>query len=123
MPKANLTLADGTTVVIDGTAEEVAALLGKISAPAAPSNAKGGRQGKRRTTASAKSGKARKGPQTLLNELATEGWFKSKRTIGDVQKKLEEKGHIYALYSLSRHGGIGLIRPCILRGSASEICC
>ena len=29
------------------------------------------------------------------------GYFKSKRTIGDIQKKLEEMGHIYALTSLS----------------------
>jgi hypothetical protein len=36
-----------------------------------------------------------------MAELASEGWFKSKRTIGDVQKKLEEKGHIYAMESLS----------------------
>ena len=44
---------------------------------------------------------ARKGPQQLLRDLAEENWFKSKRTIGDVQKKLEEKGHIYAMQSLS----------------------
>jgi len=36
-----------------------------------------------------------------VKDLAAEDWFKTKRTIGDLQKKLEEKGHIYAMESLS----------------------
>ena len=100
MAKANLTLSNGTTVVIEGTAEEVAALLAKVSGPT--TGAPNRRRGKKGPGAPAKAtNPGRKGPQTLLQELANEDWFKSKRTIGEVQKKLEEKGHIYAMTSLS----------------------
>lgn len=104
MAKANLVLADGTTVAIEGTADEVAVLLQKFSSPSDAPSVSG--NGRRRKAASASSKRAtgtkqRKGPQQLMAELASEGWFKSKRTIGDVQKKLEEKGHIYAMESLS----------------------
>ena len=44
---------------------------------------------------------SRKGPQTLIAELAGENYFKTKRKIVQIQKKLEEKGHIYAITSLS----------------------
>lgn len=104
MARANLVLHDGTTVAIEGTAEEVALLLQKFS------SANGG-AGDARRRSPAKSHAAsprkptgkpkRKGPQQLIAGLADEGWFKSKRTIGDVLKKLEEKGHIYPMESLS----------------------
>lgn len=104
MAKANLTLPDGTTVSIDGTAEEVAILLQKFAAPIT-----GPQPSERRTATKARpagrqqpAGKTvRKGPQQLVKDLADEDWFKTKRTIGDLQKKLEEKGHIYAQESLS----------------------
>ncbi len=104
MAKANLVLVDGTTVAIEGTAEEVALLLHKFSSPSAAAGAKGkkGRRKARTVSSTKTAGKTqRKGPQQLMADLAEEGWFKSKRTIGDVQKKLEEKGHIYAMESLS----------------------
>lgn len=104
MAKADLTLPDGTTVSIDGTAEEVALLLQKFTAPGTD----GPRIGRRRVTRARTTGKqqsvtktVRKGPQQLVKDLAAEDWFKTKRTIGDLQKKLEEKGHIYAMESLS----------------------
>jgi hypothetical protein len=43
----------------------------------------------------------RKGPQTLVEALVQENYFKAKRSIGEIRTKLEEKGHIYALHSLS----------------------
>jgi hypothetical protein len=101
--KANLTLPNGTTVAIEGTAEEVAELLAKVSGPTPAASATAKKRGKRKAGSDtpAKSNSRRKGPQTLLQELADEDWFKTKRTIGEVQKKLEEKGHIYAMTSLS----------------------
>jgi hypothetical protein len=101
--KANLVLVDGTTVAIEGTAEEVALLLQKVSSPSAA--AAKGKKARRKSGAASTTKTAararRKGPQQLMADLAEEGWFKTKRTIGDVQKKLEEKGHIYAMESLS----------------------
>jgi hypothetical protein len=100
--KAHLTLPNGTTVAIEGTAEEVAALLATVSGPTATARTPNRPRGKKRVASPAKANNSsRKGPQTLLQELADEDWFKSKRTIGEVQKKLEEKGHIYAMTSLS----------------------
>jgi hypothetical protein len=102
MAKAHLQLADGTTVNIEGTADEVATLLARFSGstiappvPAATKPARAGKTGKSRAT------DRRKGPKPLIEELIEQNYFKAKRTIGDIQKKLEEKGHIYAMHSLS----------------------
>jgi hypothetical protein len=106
MATAKLTLPNGTTVDIDGTAEEVALLLAKFSGNGPPL-ATGKTKRKRKRTSAGSSSKPksarqnRAGPQTLLATLASEDYFKSKRTINDVQKKLEEAGHIYAQSSLS----------------------
>lgn len=104
MATANLTLPNGSKVTIEGTADEVAILLSKCSGPSIgngggqpPVRRKGG--GKRKPSQNKKSG--RKGPQVLIDELVQEDYFKTKRIIGEVQKRLEEKGHIYAQHSLS----------------------
>jgi len=104
MAKANLVLGDGTTVAIEGTAEEVALLLQKFSSTsdaAGETRRKSPRKGHTASPRKSAGKSKRKGPQQLMADLADEGWFKSKRTIGDVQQKLEEKGHIYAMVSLS----------------------
>ena len=103
MAKAHLTLPDGTKVNIEGTAEEVANLLSRFSATQ-DQPTRTSKPAKKKSSARSKAKEQkpkRKGPQTLIEELVRENYFKSKRTIGDVQKKLEEGGHIYALYSLS----------------------
>lgn len=108
MAKASLVLPDGTTVTIDGTAEEVGVLLSKFSeaselTPVPKTKRKKAGSG---TTTGMTSKKKKDGPTGLITELADEGYFKSKRTIGDIQKKLEERGHIYATTSIS---------PCLTR--------
>jgi hypothetical protein len=104
--KANVVLADGTKVTIEGTAEEVAALLQRISGgapqPSGSATSKGtkGRRGK----STAKRGTAKtkvKGPADYIRELVAENYFKTKRGLGDVQKKLEERAHIYPVTHLS----------------------
>jgi len=103
MATANLTLPDGSKVAIEGTAEEVATLISRLS-PGEQSEP-GKRQ--RRKKAGARLGgqkqpRATTGPRQLIEGLVGDEYFKAqKRTIGDVQKKLEENGHIYALNSLS----------------------
>jgi hypothetical protein len=103
MAKANLILPDGTKVTIDGTAEEVANLLSKFSQPQEGGGQKKVTGRKKKTAGRTGKGTApsRKGPQTLIAEFVEEGYFKSKRTIADIQKKLEQGGHIYAQTSLS----------------------
>lgn len=105
MATAKLVLPDGTTVHIDGTAAEVATLLAKFSGDSPSSGGAKKRETKktprRSSSVNKKDRPKRKGPQALLEELVNDNFFKSKRTIAEVQKKLEEKGHIYALNSLS----------------------
>jgi len=104
MATANLILPNGTKVTIEGTADEVADLLSRCSGSAPAASVLSGNTKPQHKTKRRKSKTPRThshGPKTFLEELAEEGFFKSKRTIGDIQKKLEEAGHIYGLNSLS----------------------
>jgi hypothetical protein len=101
MPKAKFTLPDGTVVTIEGTTEEVARLL-KVYAPS------GDTQGElpdvaasKKTDESKTKRKTPRGPTGHIRALIKENFFKSRRTLPDIQKKLEEQGHIYAQSSLS----------------------
>ena len=105
MAKAKLILPDGTKVDIEGTAEEVAVLLGKFTAQESIPPVDGGsvkkKAKKKKKKASGGVSKNQAGPTSLITELAEEGYFKTKRTLKDIQKKLEERGHIYAITSIS----------------------
>lgn len=96
MVKANLTLRDGTQVAIEGAPDEVRHLLELMGG--AGDNGRGGKGSTRKT---ARASSKRQGPQALISELANDGFFNQKRTIGEVQKTLAGQGHIYALNSLS----------------------
>lgn len=102
MPKANLVLPGGAKVVIEGTAADVATLLARFSEPEAttshstshrPSGAAASRKANRR--------KVPRGPTGYILQLRDEGFFKARRSLPDIQRKLEEHGHIYAQTSLS----------------------
>jgi hypothetical protein len=103
MAKANLILPDGTTVNIEGTADEVAILLEKFSQQNNPNLNSSPTKKKRRSnkTKSRSANTKIVGPTALIKELVDEDFFKSKRTLKDIQKKLEERGHIYAITSIS----------------------
>jgi hypothetical protein len=102
MAKADLILPNGTKVNIEGTAEEVAVLLRTFShshAAHSVESPKGTFKVSKSSTA--KSSRKSDGPTGLIEALAGDGYFKSKKTIGDIQKELEQQGHIYAQTSLS----------------------
>ncbi|SRR6266516_387567 len=103
MAKASLVLPDGTKVNIQGNSEEVANLLAKFSGSTGPSRVTTQSLHKKTSERSRSSnqGPKRKGPQGLIEELVEENYFKARRTISEIQRKLEEKGHIYAIYALS----------------------
>jgi len=103
MAKANLLLPNGTKVNIEGNADEVAALLERYSQLSSKNDVQQEIKRKKKPTKSGtkRSVVRREGPQKLIADLAAEKYFNTKRTIADVQKKLEEKGHIYAQESLS----------------------
>jgi hypothetical protein len=106
MAKANLLLPDGTKVMIDGTADEVASLLERVSPTRGSSSASRGRSsrmGRRKPggEAKAKTKGKRAGPTDYIRDLIEEGYFKTKREIGAVRGKLEERAHIYPVTSIS----------------------
>jgi hypothetical protein len=104
MAKANLIMPDGTKVQIEGTADEVAVLISRCSTGPDPSIGGGRPSRKKRKpgkNSSTSSGKRKDGPTVFISQLATGGFFKSKRSLPNIQKKLEELGHIYAQSSIS----------------------
>jgi hypothetical protein len=93
MAKANITLPDGTRMVVDGSAEEITALVKKMkgassSGPsrAAPSGPKRGR---------------RLRLVDHIDDLVAKGFFRNPRGLSDVRDKLREMGHVYPLTTLS----------------------
>jgi hypothetical protein len=107
MTKANLELPNGTKVQIDGSVEDIAQLLATfadggrapVSGPKATPRRKSGASKRQAGSSSRKPSKT--GPRKYIRELIAEGYFKTKQNLGDVQRRLEERGHIYAQESLS----------------------
>ena len=101
MPSGKLTLPNGTILTVEGTTEEVGSLIKLFSEPETHSVRD---VVVKKPTDPPKKSRQRKeasGPLGYIRGLKEEGYFGSKRTISDVQEKLEEKGHIYPLTSLS----------------------
>jgi hypothetical protein len=109
MAKAKVQLSDGTTVTIEGTPDEVAAMLRRLSPAGSTSESyrkKGPRQAQRRGSASVGSGSRStrsptKGPVDYIRELLDDDFFKTKRGLGEVRSKLEERAHIYPNTTIS----------------------
>jgi hypothetical protein len=94
MPKALITMEGGATVTVEGTQEEVAALLARFEnggrGKAAASRDELTRSAKRRTT-----------PMGLVSELDNEGFFRTPKGLGTIRQALEERGHYYPVTTLS----------------------
>lgn len=88
MPKANIKRPDGTTITIEGSADEIAALMHKIEGKS-PGAAK---------TADTKTGRkkpARLSIPDLLMSRHEDGFFKQPKDLAQVKQALDESGHIY----------------------------
>ena len=105
MAKADMQLPDGSKVTIEGTPDEVAALLARLTAPEGGSPQAGAKRqrGSRKRTRTPKpeTRKRSTGPTDYVRELIQDDFFKARRGLGDVQKKLEERAHIMPVTSLS----------------------
>lgn len=104
MAKANVVLGNGTKVTIEGTADEVASMLQQLSGDDAPNPPprQRSKSGRRKSTAKPRTTRKKpKGPADYVRELVEEDFFKSKRGLSEVQKKLEERAHIYPVTHLS----------------------
>ena len=94
MAKAHITTKAGTKVTIEGTAEEVAALIERFEgAPPAPPE----QQVKPRARRTAH----KVGAVSLISELIDGGFFKKPKELGAIKLALEEQGHFYPVTTLS----------------------
>ncbi len=91
MPKANIDLPNGTKVVIEGTIEEISNILKLYQTPTTLTQPQKEHKPK---PSKPRSRKSNHGPKQYLMEIKDEGFFDKKRTLNDIQKKLEENGHI-----------------------------
>lgn len=95
MPKAHITTKSGAKITIEGTPEEVAALVtqleGRTPAP----------QRKRETTTKGGRSSARITATSLIVDLIDGGFFKKPKELSAIKVALEEQGHYYPVTSLS----------------------
>lgn len=100
MPRAEITLPSGAKVNIEGSLDEVRAIVefcetipeGLADRRASPRSA----PRKVRLTS-----KRDAGPRALIRELKNEGFFRTSQSLRAVKEKLDEKGHIYPQTTLS----------------------
>jgi hypothetical protein len=97
MPKALITIPSGATVSIEGTQEEVAALLGVFE-----HGQRGeGRALDVRPRPTRQEGKSKTTPMGLLSDLIASGFFATPKELGAVKGALEEQGQFYPVTTLS----------------------
>jgi hypothetical protein len=94
MAKAHITTKDGTKVTIEGTPQEVAALVAQMKGGISkePAIAKAASKHKSRPKAT---------PINLISELIDGGFFKKPKELSVIKVALEEQGHYYPATSLS----------------------
>lgn len=98
MAKARLTTKTGTSIVIEGSAAEVAALVKQIEPEAAasrPPSSTGAGSRRRRERSKAT-------PINLISALIDGGFFRKKpKDLAAVKGALAEMGHVYPVTTLS----------------------
>jgi hypothetical protein len=95
MAKATLTTKDGLKITVEGTPDEVAALVQKLEG--------NGPSGKKSTasTRAKRATTAKSGPADLIAELIDGGFFKTPQELGAIRLALQEHGHYYPATTLS----------------------
>jgi len=95
MAKAHIITAAGTKVTIEGTPNEVAALVRQLDRSST-------RESKGKVTPAAqRANRPKAGPVSLLSELIDGGFFKKPKELSAIKHALEEQGHFYPVTSLS----------------------
>ncbi len=94
MAKAQVTTKGGTKVTIEGSHEEVAALIDKLE----------GGEGRKKTPPATRQRHQSTAKPTLtglLGELIDGGFFKKPKELGAIKVALEEGGHFYPVTTIS----------------------
>lgn len=94
MAKAHITTRDGLKVTIEGTTQEVAALVSQMKSGISKEPAMIKASSKHRSRPKAT-------PVNLISELIDGGFFKKPKELGAIKIALEEQGHYYPVTSLS----------------------
>jgi hypothetical protein len=93
MPKASYNAPSGATITVDGTQDEVVAVLHLLEA--------GLRSSTPRPTEPPKVKNGRTTPMGLLMEFIARGFFSTPKGLTAVRLALEEEGHFYPTTTLS----------------------
>jgi len=96
MAKAHLTTKTGTTILIEGSPEEVAAMVKQLQNEESSSETPPA-QRRQKTPKTA----SRPTPVNLISSLIDGGFFRKPKDLGSVKVALEEIGHFYPVTSLS----------------------
>lgn len=95
MAKVQLKTKAGTTVVVEGTPEEVAALVERLEGTA-PVKEKTVRRAREKGASGSKAT-----PVNLITSLIDGGFFRKPKDLGTVKVALEEMGHFFPVTTLS----------------------
>ncbi|MCI0352388.1 MAG: hypothetical protein L0Z53_23470 [Acidobacteriales bacterium] len=97
MAKARITRTDGTKIVVEGTAEEVARLVEQLGTRASTTSARS--VGTKRATKV----NERQKPTLIghIGSLIDGGFFRKPKDLGSVKQALDELGHFYPVTTIS----------------------
>lgn len=95
MAKAQIVTSEGTRVSIEGTPDEVAAVVARIESKNSPPTQKIVQSARPHEK------KSKLGPQDHISTLISQGFFKKPQGLGAIKTALEERGYFYAVTSLS----------------------
>ncbi|SRR6266851_1429690 len=99
MPKVHITTKNGTKLTIEGTADEVAAMVARFEGGVSIGGSTPRR--KRDSSPSAPRSRSKAGPLGLISELIDGGYFKKPKELSAIKMTLEEHGHFYPVTTLS----------------------
>ena len=98
MAKVTIKSKSGAVITVEGTNEEISNILTMFEKTSVVGQAK---EAIARAKSVKKEQKKRAGASDLIVEMKEEGFFQKPKTLAEISKALEEKGHIYATTSLS----------------------
>jgi hypothetical protein len=98
MAKAHITTEQGTKITIEGTPQEVSALVGQLSYMGAQPTRHPNRRGIAKMPTHSRE---KATPVNLVSNLIDGGFFKKPKDLAAVKVALEELGHVYPVTTLS----------------------
>jgi hypothetical protein len=98
MAKAHITTQHGTTIVIEGDAKEVAAVVSQIQSVGSSSRRESRTSKPKRE---ARDRQKRESASDLIVTLKEESFFDKPKALSEITAKLEETGHLIPVTSLS----------------------